>query len=342
MAKTVHVRYFTKDKKDLINKENIKKYEKYLRSNIIKNKEVENTTYKTYKNYFTQFLVYLAEQWDNIDLYSEDFFDNAIDIMEGFMCFCQDTLKNNKKVINTKLSAVSSFFLWSQKRRLIKFHPFGNGMLERMKKAQEEHIVNSYFLTIEEQNKIDKELRENKDKKYDLLDLLLWNIMIDSANRIGAIHSLKLSQLDLDNNCFTNIREKEGYRVEVSFEDDTKEIIQAWLEYRKENMDNLEIDALFISKYKGEYRQMGKTTLQNRIRKIGEIVGLDDFHAHCTRKTASNTMIEEGVDPSLVAHYLNHKDVSTTLNYYCRKKSSSEIKKEIREQIKKFKEKENK
>ena len=147
--------------------------------------------------------------------------------------------------------------------------------------------------------------------------------MIDSANRIGAIHSLKLSQLDLDNNCFTDIREKEGYRVEVSFEDDTKEIIQAWLEYRKENMDNLEIDALFISKYKGEYRQMGKTTLQNRIRKIGEIVGLDDFHAHCTRKTASNTMIEEGVDPSLVAHYLNHKDVSTTLNYYCRKKSSS-------------------
>lgn len=109
MGKVKRVRYFTKEKKDLINPDNIKKYEKYLRSNIIKNKDVEDSTYKVYKNYMTHFLVYLAEEWDNIDLYSDEFFEEAVDIMEGYIGFLQDTLFNNKKVINTKISTVSSF-----------------------------------------------------------------------------------------------------------------------------------------------------------------------------------------------------------------------------------------
>ena len=82
-----------------------------MQSSIIKNKDVKDTTYKIYDNYFVQFLVYIAENWDNIDIYSEDFMDNAVDIMEGFIMFCQETLLNHKKVINTKLSAVSSFYI---------------------------------------------------------------------------------------------------------------------------------------------------------------------------------------------------------------------------------------
>lgn len=97
MGKVQRVKYFTKERIAKINPDNIKKYEKYLRSNIIKNKDVEDTTFKVYKNNFNQFLVYLSEHWDNIDLYSEEFMDDAVDIMEGFMGFCQDTLLNNKK-----------------------------------------------------------------------------------------------------------------------------------------------------------------------------------------------------------------------------------------------------
>lgn len=335
MAKTeiVKIRYFTQDKKDKINPDNIKLYDKYLKSNIIKNREVKETTYKTYENYFNQFLAYLSEEWENIGLYEQEFMENAVDILEGFISFCQDTLKNNKKVINTKLSAVSSFYLWSMKRKLIPYHPFDK-RLDRMKGAREEKIINSYFLSEEEIMTISKGLEENKDNKFDLLDLVLWNVALDSANRIGALHSLKLSQLDLDDCCFTDVREKEGYRVSVSFSEDTKEIILAWLEHRKENMDNLEVDALFISKYYGEYRQMGKNTLQKRVQKIGTIIGIDDFHAHCIRKTSSEDMLRQGVDPSLVSKYLNHKDISTTLSFYSKPKSSVEIRDEIKNQLK--------
>ena len=106
MAQVTKVKYFTKEKKALISESNKKKYNKYLQSCIIKNTEVKNTTYKTYENYFTQFLVYLAEEWNNIDLYCDDFLEDAVDIMEGFIMFCQNTLKNNKKVLNTDRKSV--------------------------------------------------------------------------------------------------------------------------------------------------------------------------------------------------------------------------------------------
>ena len=81
MSKVTKIRYFTPDKVALINPDNIKLYDKYLKSNIIKNKDVESTTYKVYRNNMQQFMVYLAEEWDNIGLYDEEFFEESVDIM---------------------------------------------------------------------------------------------------------------------------------------------------------------------------------------------------------------------------------------------------------------------
>lgn len=326
MGKIKRVKYFTDEKKSLISKENLKLYDKYLNSNIIKNRDVKDTTYKVYQNYMSHFLVYIAENWDNVGLYDPEFFENAIDIMEGYISFLQDVLFNNKKVINTKLSTVSTFYLWSLKRRYIDRHPFDK-MLDRMKGANEEKIINSYYLDDEQMELITKTLTEDT-KAYDIQHRLIWGIMLDSANRVGAISSLTLSSLDLDNMVFTDIREKRGYRVEVVFTEETKAIIEQWLEMRKE-MDNLEVDALFITKSKGEYRQMTKSTIQDRVRKIGEILGLDDFHAHCVRKTALNDIYVKTGDLSLAAEMGNHKSVETTRSAYIKPQSKAETREKI-------------
>lgn len=331
MAKIVKVKYFTEERKAKINPENIAKYEKYLKSNIIKNKEVEGTTFKTYSNFFTQFLVYLSEEWENIDLYSKEFFEDAVDIMEGFMSFCVDTLQNNKKVINTKISSVSTFYLWSMKRGLVDRHPFDK-KLDRMKNANDEHIINSYFLTDEQVEKIREGLKD--EKKFDIVDKLLFEIMLDSANRIGAVEKLKISDLDMDNCVFTNIREKRGYRVEVSISDETLLLIQEWFEMRK-NIDNLEVDAIFISFYNQQYNKMSKGSLQRRITKIGTIIGLEDFHCHCVRKTSLNSIYEKTGDLSLAAEMGNHKSTETTRSSYIKPLSKSEVRDRIKDMINK-------
>jgi integrase/recombinase XerC len=331
-SKITKIKYFTKERQSKINPENQAKYDKYLKSNIIKNKDVKETTYKTYASNFMQFLVYLSEEWDNVDLYDEEnFFKNAVDIMEGFISFCVETLQNNKKAVNNKLAAVSTFYLWSMKRGLIDRHPFDK-KLDRMKNASEEHIINSYFLTDEQIEQIREGLKD--EKKFNIIDKLLFEIMLDSANRIGAIDRLRISNLDMDNCVFTDIREKRGYHVEVAISEETLLLIQEWFEMRKE-LDNLEVDAIFISRYEHQYNKMARGTLQNRIKKIGTIIGLEDFHAHCVRKTSLNSIYEKTGDLSLAAEMGNHKSTETTRASYIKPKSKAEVRERIKEMMNK-------
>ena len=329
--KIYKVRYVTPEKLAKVNPDNIKKYEKYRKTNILKNKEVESTTYKVYKSYFNQFLVYLMEDWDNIDLYSDEFMEECIDIMEGFMMKCQEDLKNHKKIINTKISAVSSFYLWSFKRRLIDKHPFAN-VLERMKGASEEKILKDHYLTNEQIKTIRREININDN--FDIQDQILFELALDSANRLSAISETKLSKLNLKEGLFTDIREKRGYRVEIVFGDIAKDLIEEWLEERKEEHDKLQLDYLFITKYNGEYKQMGKTTLQYRAKKMANIVGIEDFHFHSFRKSSLNRIYEETGDLTLAQELANHKSIETTQSSYIRPKSKTEI----REKIKKLRE----
>lgn len=324
----------------MINEQSVKDYNKYLKSNIIKNKDVKETTYKVYQNYFNQFLVYLAEECENVHIHDDLLLEDGVDIMEGFISFCQDTLGNNKKVINTKLSAVSSYYHWAVKRGIITFHPFDR-KLDRMKGANDEKLISHYFLTQEQVDIISKTIHEDykkeKGRKFDIQDLLIWHIAIESANRNGAISKLTLSSLDLDNMMFTDIREKRGKMVEVTFEEGTKALIEEWLEMRKE-MDNLECDALFIIKRNGEYRRMSQTSIYMRVRKMGTILGLPDLHPHCLRKTAGNRIVEITGDLTLAQEFLNHSDVSTTQKHYVKPKSKAEIREKLRkmkEEIKK-------
>jgi integrase/recombinase XerC len=337
--KRVYKRYFTKDKLAKINPKSVKAYEKYLKSNIIKNKDVKETTYKVYKNYFNQFLVYLDEEWENIYIHDEEYLENAVDIMEGFIGFCQDALGNNKKVINTKLSAVSTYFIWAVKRGIIDVHPFDR-KLDRMKGASDEKLISHYFLTQDQVSTVTKALHEDykkeKGRKYDIQDLLIWHIMIDSANRNGAVAKLTWSSLDLENMLFEDIREKRGKMVEVAFEEESAKLLVEWKEIRK-GMDNLECDAIFIIKRDGEYRKMSQTSIYMRVRKIGHILGLEDLHPHCLRKTALNLIVEETGDLTLAQEMANHSDISTTQKHYVKPKSKTEI----REKLKQLKAKKN-
>lgn len=331
MAKVTKVKYYTEERLKLINPENMKKYEKYLKSNIIKNREVENTTYLVYKNNFSHFLVFLAEHYNNMDLYSEEFMENAVDIIEDYIAFLQDTMKNNKKTINNKLASISTFYHWSVKRKFIQYHPFDK-RLDRMKGATEEHIINSYFLNDEQIEAIEKGLEDTD--KFDMQDKILFNLSIDSANRIKAISLATISNLDLDECVIRNIREKRGYRVEIGFEEKTRDLIEEWLNYRKDNLDKLEVDALFITKYQGIYRPMSKGTLQERVNKIGKIIGIEDYHSHCNRKTSLNNIAEKTGDITLAAEIGHHKSIETTKASYIKPKTQSETRKKIKEKIK--------
>lgn len=74
---------------------------------------------------------------------------------------------------------------------------------------------------------------KERPKQYDLRSRLLFNIFLDSAVRIGEITRLSLSSLDIENNIFTDIKQKGGDAREVNFLDETKMMILEYLEWRE-------------------------------------------------------------------------------------------------------------
>lgn len=339
MAHVEKVKYRTDEKFAKVPESNIKKYKKYLQSSTVSNPDTKETTYYTYQSNFELFMTWLANEYKDgsYDLYSEQFLNEAVDIMEEYMSFCQDTLKNHKKTINNKVAAVSSFYLWSSKRGLIKNHPF-QGKLDRMKKADEEHILNSYFLTDDQVMAIRREL--NSNDKYDIQDILLFEIAIFSANRIGALEKLTLSSLNLEEMVFEQIREKEGYHVDVSFDDRCKELIEEWLQMRKEDYDKLECDSIFTHFYEGKWIPWTRGMIHTRMQMYGKIIGISDFRAHCARKTAINSIYKDTGDLNLASQWANHKSTAVTSACYVEKASKSALKEKINQRKARNKQKE--
>lgn len=319
------VRYATKARMAKVNPENLKIYERYLKSRIIHNSDVKSTTYKVYHSYMNIFMCYIAEYWDNFYLLDEDFLeDEMLDVMEAYMAFLAEDCGNGKKVINTKVSAISSFYIWATKRRMIKAHPF-DGKLDRIKGAQDEKRISVHFLDKEQIKEITDKLGEDKTTllHYDRQDELIWNIAFDSACRIGALYRLSISNLNLDKNVFENIREKRGKIVDIPFTDRTKVIIQNYLKWREEN--GIETDAFF---YNREQERMSKQALSLRIRKIGEIIGIGDFRPHSIRKSRLNQIGQTG-NIELAKELAHHESMDTTARFYMEKKSEAETLKEI-------------
>ena len=328
-SKRTYIRYFTKDKLEKINPKSVKVYEKYRRARISKDKNVAETTYKTYQNYFNQFLVFLMEEYDNMYILSEDFQDESVEILEDFIVFCQDKLGNNKKVINTKLSAVSSFFLWAVKRGMIDVHPFDR-KLERMRGAKDEKLIGNHFLNDEQINKITEKVEAECEKQggmFDIQDVLIWRIALDSGCRLGALTRLNLESLHLESMSFVDIREKRGKITDIPYVKKTGQYIEKWLKQREER--EIECEGLFIVKYDGEWKPMSGTSIYKRVKKMGSIIGLDDFRPHCIRKTAVNRIVEKTGNLTLAQDFAGHESPETTAGHYVKQKSKAEIRDQL-------------
>ena len=85
---------------------------------------------------------------------------------------------------------------------------------------------------------------------FDIQSRLLWELFLESAARISAISNLKLSQLDIRNGYFKDVKEK----GDIIFLDKTEKILREWLDYRESK--NIASDCLFIAKSKDNYVQM--------------------------------------------------------------------------------------
>ena len=287
------------------NNKNWKIYKEYLNSCIARNEAVKNTTYRTYSNSMKQFIEYLKKYEKNKYLLSKDTLKSTVSILEKYIRHCREVKGNNARTINNKITAISSFYIWAVKRDLIATHPFRD-KLDRLKVTDVENRRKSYYLSSKEIVEI--QVKMKLSEKYDLQDQIIFNLIIDTGCRISALHSIKISNLDLENGVIFGIVEKEQKIVEFAIFEETIELIKEWLKCRKNSAEYL-----FVTKYRGIFKQMSKSTIRDRVRKIGKLVEIDNLYPHSLRKTSINLLAEVGgID--LASEFANHSGVDVTKN----------------------------
>ena len=305
------------------NKANLEVYEMYLESNKARNYESLKTTYRVYKSNMLQYMQYLQKWEGNRLLLSDSTIKNCVSILERYINFCREN-GNNNQTINNKLTAISSFYIWCVKRDLITHHPFMH-KLDRLRKGAFDKRRESYFLTMEDIIKA-RILMQHNNKKFDIQSRLLWELFLESACRISAVQNLTFSQLDLKNGYFTGVREKGNKMVDVIFLDNTERLLREWIEKRKEL--EIDVDFIFITKENGEYRQMAQSTIRNRIKKIGELIGYNKLYPHTLRKTSIN-LLKDWSDINTASEFANHNDTKTTVEHYIKARTGTENRNKI-------------
>jgi len=254
-------------------------YWEYLNSCIAKNEATKNTTYKTYFNNMKQFVEYVKKYENNRYLLSKDTLKFIVSILERYIRYCREVKRNNARTINNKITAISSFYIWAVKRDLIATHPFRD-KLDRLKVTDVEKRRNSYYLTNKEIIEIN--IKMEMDKRYDLQDRIIFNLIIDTAGIIFGIV------------------EKEQKIVEFAVFEETVNLIRGWLRCRNDN-----VEYLLVTKYNGVFKQMSKSTIRDRVKKIGKLVGIDNLYPHSLRKTSINLIAKTaGID--LASEFANH------------------------------------
>ena len=308
------------------NNKNWRIYKEYLNSCIARNETVKNTTYRTYTNSMKQFIEYLKKYEKNKYLLGKDTLKSTVGILEKYIRHCREKLNNNARTINNKITAISSFYIWAVKRDLVDVHPFRD-KLDRLKVTDVEKRRKSYYLSSKEIVEI--QVKMKMSKKYDLQDQIIFNLIIDTGCRISALHSIKMSHLDLENGIINGIVEKEQKIVEFVIFENTLNLIKEWLKCRKGN-----IEYLFVTKYNGVFKQMSKSTIRDKVRKIGKLVGIDNLYPHSLRKTSINLLAEVGgID--LASEFANHNSIDVTKKHYIKKTTAAERKSKLLEMRKK-------
>ena len=310
---------------EVITGRNAQIYVEYLNSCVAKNEATKNTTYKTYFNNMKQFVEYIKKYENNRYLLSKDTLKIIVSVLERYIRYCREAKGNNARTINNKITAISSFYIWAVKRDLIATHPFRD-KLDRLKVTDVEKRRNSYYLTNKEIIEIN--IKMQMEKNFNLQDRIIFNLIIDTACRISALQSIRIDNINLEQGIISGIVEKEQKIVEFAVFEETVSLIKEWLECRKKN--KIDCEYLLVTKYNGVFKQMSKSTIRDKVRKIGKLVGIENLYPHSLRKTSINLIAKTaGID--LASEFANHSGTDVTKKHYIKKTTAKDRKSKLLE-----------
>lgn len=263
-----------------------------------------------YEKDLNQWFIYILDHQFNqcVTELSDD------DITE-FLYFCKQE-GNNVERMKRRMAAISAFYKFLRKKKLIKENP--TEFMDRPKKGMP--VTVQTYLTPEQVDLMRAKLTEYGDlqlKTYAMFSL-------STMARVNAIANLKWEQIDFEARECSDVLEKEGYIVELSFSNEVKDLLLALKKEREEKGIN-DYGWVFYSRYNNETKPISNGTLLEWCKKIGNMIGVPTLHCHDFRHSGATILKNMGMSLEDISELLHHSGTDVTSKFYI-KKDTSKIK----------------
>ena len=219
---------------------------------------------------------------------------------------------NNSRRIKRLMSSISAMYLHLKKKRINKENPME--FIDRPRKDTD--VVVQTFLTQEQVDLMITKLEE-------LGDIQIYTYMmlgLSSMARVNALSNIRWEQIDFNNLTITGVLEKEGYIVDLDYDEFCRELLLKLKKYREEK--GIVNEYVFISLYGKEYSNVTNSTCNQWCKKIGNLIGVPTMHNHDLRHSGATIMKNNGANLEDISKMLNHASTDVTLKHYIKADTS--------------------
>ncbi|MBN2878171.1 MAG: tyrosine-type recombinase/integrase [Clostridia bacterium] len=243
--------------------------------------------------------------------------------IEEFLHYISSYEKNGYTYSNTnpgkkrKLSAISSFFTYLLKHRLISED--ATGIIDSPKIKEKtilrltpDEIVKLVQIVESGEGLTPKEAGYHK--KTVLRDTAIIVLLLDTGIRLSELIGIDIKDIYFDENAF-KVTRKGGSQAILYYSNYTKDILRAYISQREKiEIKGKDADALFISLQNNRITHRAVEKLVDKYTKI--VNPLKNISPHKFRSTFGTALYHNTGDIYLVADVLGHKDVNTTKKHY--------------------------
>lgn len=287
-----------------LNKESLKLFKKYKIDLTIKELS-EKTIYGYETDLFAWFkYIYLFQDNKSVLEIDED------DLTE-FFYYCK-LEGNNSRRIKRRMSSISALYLYLKKKKITKENPME--YIDRPRKDTD--VVEQTFLTQEQIDELIQKIKESGD--HQLLTYICFGL--STMARVNALSNVRWEQVDFETNTVYGVLEKEGYIVDLDFDDYTKELLLELKRSREEK--GIECEYVFATLYDGKYTKPTNSTCNMWCKKAGKMIDVPSLHNHDLRHSGATIMKNNGASLEDVSKMLSHKSTDVTLKHYIKADTS--------------------
>jgi len=290
-------------------------------------KSIRGLSPKTIKEYSYDLLVFFEYQiirkiyFGDINLYEKEFNSNEINkiinakfLQElkitdfyAYLSYLDNEKSDNSTTRSRKISAIKSFYNYLYQE----IEVIDKNITVKLKnpKISKRQPV---YLTLDETEKLLDAINTEKNDFLRARDMAIVFTFLTTGMRLSELVSINVS--DIENDHFTIIGKGNKERT-IYLTENALKLIHHYLRIRKDYLEDLYVDALFVSTRK---KRISNRTVQSTIEKYLKKAGFDTsvYSTHKLRHTAATLMYKYGnVDIRALKDILGHTNISTTQIY---------------------------